>query len=68
MNQLKQLSERSFVKLFLFLFSGAFLVATVLMPDRQDMIPGLLRIIQNPTLASTNYSNANGQHHFAPID
>ena len=60
MNQLKQLSERSFVKLFLFLFSGAFLIAAFFMPDRQEMIPGLLRIIQNPTLASTNYFSIGG--------
>ena len=60
MNQLKQLSERSFLKLFFFLFSGAFLIAAFFMPDRQDMIPGLLRIIQNPTLASTNYFSIGG--------
>ena len=30
------------------------------MPDRQQMIPGLLRIIQNPTLSSTNAFSIGG--------
>ena len=30
------------------------------MPDRADMIPGLLRIIQNPTLSSTNAFSIGG--------
>ena len=54
MKNLKQLSERSFLILFFYLFSSAFLIAAFCMPDRQQMIPGLLRIIQNPTLSSTN--------------
>ena len=60
MNHLKQLSERSFLKLFFLLFSSAFLIAAFFMPDRQDMLPGLLRIIQNPTLASTNCFSIGG--------
>ena len=54
MKHLKQLSERSFLTLFFFLFSSTFLIAAFFMPDRSDMIPGLLRIIQSPTLSSTN--------------
>ena len=54
LKRLKELSERSFLKLFFFLFSSAFLVAAFFMPDRQQMIPGFLRIITNPTLSSTN--------------
>ena len=54
MHSIKQMSERSFLKIFFFLFSGAFLIAAFFMPDRADMIPGLLRIIKNPTLSSTN--------------
>ncbi len=60
MRYLRQLSERSFLRLFFFLFSSAFLIAAFLMPDRADMIPGLLRIIRNPTLSSTNAFSIGG--------
>ena len=60
LNRLKQLSERSFLTLFFFLFSSAFLIAAFFMPDRADMLPGLLRIIQNPTLSSTNAFSIGG--------
>ena len=54
MGKLKQLSETAFLRLFFFVFSSAFLIAAFFMPDRADMIPGLLRILRNPTLSSTN--------------
>ena len=60
MRDFRQLSERSFLKRFFFLFSSAFLVAAFCMPDRADMIPGLLRILQNPTLSSTNAFSIGG--------
>ena len=60
LKKLRQLSERSFLTLFFFLFSSAFLVAALFMPDRQQMIPGLLRIIANPTLSSTNAFSIGG--------
>ena len=60
MRHIKQMSERSFLRLFFFLFSGAFLIAAFFMPDRADMIPGLLRIIRNPTLSSTNAFSIGG--------
>ena len=60
MNHLKQLPEKSFLKLFFFLFSFSFVLAAFFMPDRQDMLPGLLRILQNPTLASTNAFSIGG--------
>ena len=60
MKRLTQLSERSFLKLFFFVFSFFFLAAAFFMPDRADMIPGLLRIIQNPTLSSTNAFSIGG--------
>ena len=60
MNRLKQLSERSFLTLFFFLFSSAFLIAAFCMPDRADMLPGLLRIVQSPTLSSTNAFSIGG--------
>ena len=54
MNRLKQLSERSFLKLFFFAFSSVFLIAAFFMPDRADMLAGFWRILSQPTLASTN--------------
>lgn len=60
MRYLKQMSERSFLRLFFFLFSSVFLIAAFFMPDRADMIPGLLRIIKNPTLSSTNAFSIGG--------
>ena len=56
----KKMSERSFLRLFFFLFSSAFLIAAFFMPDRGQMLPGLLRIIQNPTLSSTNAFSIGG--------
>ena len=60
MARIKQMSERSFLKHFFFLFSSAFLIAAFFMPDRADMLPGLIRIIQNPTLSSTNAFSIGG--------
>ena len=60
MGHMKQMSERSFLKLFFFLFSSTFLIAAFFMPDRADMIPGLVRIIKNPTLSSTNAFSIGG--------
>ena len=54
MNSIKQMSERSFLKLFFFCFSSFFLIAAFFMPDRADMLPGFWRILCNPTLSSTN--------------
>ena len=60
MRNLRELSESAFLRLFFFLFSSFFLIAAFFMPDRADMIPGLLRIIQNPTLSSTNAFSIGG--------
>ena len=60
MRNLRELSESAFLRLFFFLFSGFFLIAAFFMPDRADMIPGLLRIIQSPTLSSTNAFSIGG--------
>lgn len=60
MKRLNRLSERSFLKLFFFFVSFCFLIAAFFMPDRADMIPGLLRILQNPTLSSTNTFSIGG--------
>lgn len=60
MRNVKHLSERAFLKRFFFFFSSAFLIAAFFMPDRADMIPGLIRIIKNPTLSSTNAFSIGG--------
>ena len=60
MDYFRQLSERSFLKLFFFTFSSAFLIAAFCMPDRADMLLGLLRILCNPTLGSTNAFSIGG--------
>ena len=60
LHRLKQLSERSFLILFFFLFSSFFLIAAFFMPDRTDMIPGFIRICTNPTLSSTNAFSIGG--------
>ena len=60
MKRLNQLSERSFLKLFFFVFSSTFLIAAFFMPDRADMLPGLLRILRSPTLSSTNAFSIGG--------
>ena len=60
MDKIKQMSERAFLRIFFFVFSSFFLIAAFFMPDRGDMLPGLLRIIQNPTLSSTNAFSIGG--------
>lgn len=60
LRNLKQLSETAFLRLFFFVFSSFFLAAAFFMPDRADMIPGLLRILRNPTLSSTNAFSIGG--------
>lgn len=60
MKRFNDLPERSFLKLFFLVFSSSFLIAAFCMPDRADMIPGLLRIIRNPTLSSTNAFSIGG--------
>ena len=60
LRSLKQLSESAFLRLFFFVFSSFFLIAAFVMPDRADMIPGLLRIVTNPTLSSTNAFSIGG--------
>ena len=60
MNRLKQMSERSFLTLFFFLFSSAFLIAAFCMPDRNQMLPGFWRILNQPTLSSTNAFSIGG--------
>lgn len=54
------LSEREFLKWFFLCFSLSFLIAAFVMPDRQQMIKGLLNIISQPTKSNTNFFSIGG--------
>ena len=60
MKRLNDLSERSFLKLFFLFFSSSFLIAAFFMPDRGEMVPGLLRILGQPTKSYTNFFAVGG--------
>ena len=60
MKRLNTLSEYSFLKLFFLFFSSSFLIAAFFMPDRSNMLPGLLTIFSNPTLSGTSFFNVGG--------
>lgn len=60
MKRINDLSERDFLKLFFFFFSGSFLAAAFFMPDRAQMLPGLMKILASPTLASTSFFSLGG--------
>ncbi len=55
MKKIKDMQEASFLKLFFFLFSLAFLVAAPFMPDRQTMFSGFVNLLTQPCKVSTNY-------------
>ena len=54
MKKIKALPEGEFLKLFFAFVSGVFLVAAVLMPDRDTMLSGLWQILSQPGKISTN--------------
>ena len=60
MKRLNTLPERDFLKLFFLFFSSSFLIAAFLMPDRDQMLLGLWRILSNPTKASTSFFSIGG--------
>ena len=60
MKRLNRLPERDFLSLFFSCFSLSFVIAAFVMPDRADMLPGLLRIVSSPTKASTNFFSLGG--------
>ena len=60
MKKLSNLSESSFLKLLFGIFTGAFLIAAVCMPDRATMFTGLWQILSNPSKVSTNYFAVGG--------
>ena len=60
MKRLNRLSEHDFLSLFFSCFSLSFILAAFVMPDRADMLTGLLRIVSSPTLSSTNFFSLGG--------
>ena len=60
MNKIKNLSENSFLKLFFAFISAAFLVAAVIMPDRNTMFSGFITILTSPCKVTTNYFSIGG--------
>ena len=60
MRRLRELPEREFLKLFFLFFSSSFVVAAFFMPDRGQMLEGLMKIVSSPTLASTNFFSIGG--------
>ncbi len=60
MKKLNQLPETQFLTVFFTFFSMSFLVAAFCMPDRAQMLPGLLKIVSAPTKASTNFFSIGG--------
>lgn len=54
MKKLKNLPESCFLKLFFGILTAAFLIGAVCMPDREEMISGLLKIWSQPGKISTN--------------
>ena len=60
MKKLNRMPETHFLTAFFAYFSMSFLVAAFCMPDRADMLSGLLRIIASPTKATTNFFSIGG--------
>lgn len=58
--KLNSLPETTFLGIFFAFFSLSFLTAAFFMPDRADMLSGLLRILSQPTKASTNFFSIGG--------
>ena len=60
MKKIKSLPENSFLRLFFYLFSFAFLLAAVLTPDRAQLISGMRQILSQPCKVPTNYFAVGG--------
>lgn len=60
MKKIKNLCESDFLKLVFALFSTAFLIGAVCMPDRASMFTGLWQIVSQPSKISTNYFAVGG--------
>ncbi len=55
MKKIKNLSEGEFLKLFFACFSAAFLIASLFMPDRGQMLSGLWQILSQPSKLTSSY-------------
>ena len=60
MKKPNSMSEDHFLKIFFTCFSLSFIVASAFMPDVGDMSEGLLRIMNSPTKAATNFFSVGG--------
>ena len=60
MKKWNQLPETQFLSFFFAFFSLSFLAAAFFMPDRSQMLSGLLKIVSQPTKASTNFFSIGG--------
>ncbi len=60
MKKLRSLPESTFLKLLFALFTLAFLIAAVCLPDRGAMFTGLWKIISGTSKVSTNYFAVGG--------
>ena len=60
MNKLKNMSESSFLKLFMGFISACFVIAAFLMPDRASAFSGLWQIASMPGKITTNYFHLGG--------
>ena len=58
--KIRNLSETGFLRLFFCLFSAAFLLAAVLMPDRARLFSGMREILSQPCKIPTNYFAVGG--------
>jgi len=55
MKKIKNLSEGQFLKLLFAVFSAAFLIASLFMPDRDTMFSGLWQILSQPSKLTSSY-------------
>ena len=55
MNKIKNLSESNFLKLLFAFLTACFFIAAFCMPDLDQMIPGLWKILSSTAKVSTNY-------------
>ncbi|MBQ8355420.1 MAG: DUF1576 domain-containing protein [Oscillospiraceae bacterium] len=60
MKNLNKMSEDHFLKIFFTCFSLSFIIASGFMPDVDQMSDGLLRILNSPTKAATNFFSVGG--------
>ncbi len=55
MKKLRELEESKFLRLFFAFVSVCFIIAAVILPDRNEMLRGFVRILIAPCKISTNY-------------